>query len=87
MKLTPVYFEIHQLPEWRFKKHKVTGKVFYRKEKNDFYYVMEHPSFKSKNSLDEGKTFQSLEDAGKAAESWIDLWYRIQGRILSFGHF
>lgn len=87
MKLIPI--TLNDLPHlqpvsWRFKKHHVHGKIHYRKNKDDFIYVLEHPQFKVKNSeLDDNKTFETLEDARIAAENWIDLWYAVQGRILA----
>jgi hypothetical protein len=39
------------------------------------------------NSETEGNTYKTLEDARVAAEKWSDLWYSVQGRILSFGAF
>ncbi|NYV66552.1 hypothetical protein HYI36_14895 [Bacillus sp. Gen3] len=90
IKLVPVI--ISDLPlapvEWRFKKHKVQGKILYLKKKNCYVYFLNHPSFKKEiNSETEGNTYKTLEDARIAAEKWIDLWYSVQGRILSFGAF
>ncbi|HWO75552.1 MAG TPA: hypothetical protein VNM69_06470 [Bacillus sp. (in: firmicutes)] len=91
MKLRPVV--VRDLPlnpiEWHFKKHKVVGRILYRKVQGDYIYELEHSSFKYKkiSSLDDGESFLTLEEAGTAAEKWIDLWYSVQGRILSFGAF
>lgn len=91
MKLVPVIVRelpFHSPVEWRFKKHKVQGKIIYRKNENQYIYYLEHPSFKKVVcSTDERKRYNSLEDARIAAEQWIDLWYSVQGRILSFGAF
>jgi len=91
MKLRPVI--LNDLPhlnpiEWRFKKHKVEGKIIYRKDTEEYIYYLYYNSFKKEvSSVEEGKVFKTLEEASDASEKWIDLWYSVQGRILSFGAF
>ena len=87
MKLRPVVSNDLPVVEWRFKKHKVSGKIKYRVQEKDYIYILEHPSFNEKCSLEEGKTFKTLESAKDAAEKWIDFWDYVQGRIMSFGAF
>lgn len=84
MKLIPVvlrdYPELKPV-EWTFKKKGYTGRVKYRRDTQDYVFVIEAP--KKYDSLEEGKTFESLEKAQKAAESKIDMLDAVFGKILA----
>lgn len=86
MKLVPILLYDHMyLPpkKWRFKKRHINGKVIYRESSNDYIYVLEHHLLDIDSECDKGETFATKEEAAKAAENFIELWYSVQGRLLS----
>lgn len=64
--------------EWKFKKHHVNGVI--RREDNEYYYILYHPSFKE---IKGDERYSSLGEASNAAEQFIDTWYHIQGKLLA----
>jgi hypothetical protein len=67
--------------EWTFKKKGYRGKVTFRRDTQAYVFEIESP--KKYRSLDDGKEFTSLEEARKAAESKIDMFDTVFGRLLA----
>jgi hypothetical protein len=84
LKLIPVTlrdFPYLEPVEWTFKKKGYRGKVRFRRDSQTYVFEIESP--KKYRSLDDGKTFGSLEEAKKAAESKIDMFDTVFGRLLA----
>ncbi|MCM3716615.1 hypothetical protein M3202_21470 [Alkalihalobacillus oceani] len=86
MKAVPFYgvniddpFLGHIPQYWRFQKHHVKGKLF-EHEDGSFSYELFHESFKGNVQKN---NFFDFDEALMNAETWIDTWYHVQGRLLA----
>ncbi|MDT3417191.1 hypothetical protein QO009_003086 [Brevibacillus aydinogluensis] len=93
MKLRPYGYLVankKQINEWRAKKNGC--KVTIRKKKDStgrevFTYTIEHHRGIYDSYAEDSKHYETLDQAGEAAEKWIDMYSFLNSPLLALSHY